>query len=202
MIRFDADTHTYWLGQRRVPSVTQILQPVSDFSMVKPEVLEYKRQLGTAVHLATELYDKDDLDFGSLDTTVEAYLAGWILFRQETGFEVEKIEQRVFHPSLFYAGTLDRTGILFGDSAVLDVKTSASLMPAVGMQLAAYQEALAAGPEKTKPKKRFAVQLKPDGKYSLKEYDDPADWATFLSLKTVMAWADKHKTKVKYEPAN
>ena len=200
MIRFDPDSHTYWLGSVRVPSVTQILGVITDFSMVDPEVLAYKAQLGTAVHLATELYDAGTLDPASIDPVVEPYLDAWVRFLSETGFEVDAIEQRVFHPAHIYAGTLDRTGRLDGRTAVLDIKTSAALMPSVGPQLAAYQEALAAGEQKTRPERRLAVQLKPDGTYRLKEYSDPADWAAFLSIKTLMSWADKHSVKVKYEP--
>lgn len=202
MIRFEPESHTYWLGDKRIHSVTQILGMVTDFSMVRPETLAYKARLGTAVHVATELYDLGTLDAESVHSAVLPYLEAWILFREETGFVPKRIEERIFHPVLQYAGTLDRTGTLNGDShdCVLDIKSTAQLSNTVGMQTAAYQEGLAAGEQKDRPRKRYAVQLNPDGKYKLKEYTEPNDWANFVSLLNVKQWAEKHKTRVRYEP--
>lgn len=193
-LRFDAESHTYWLGSRKVPGVTTVLKPLYDWSMVDPEVLAAKAALGTAVHLCTELYDADDLDDDTVMPEWRPYLDGWVKFREETGFVPTRIETRVFHPGLFYAGTLDRTGILFDAEAMLDIKTSATMSPAVGCQTAAYLRALTAAPDYEGPQdmKRYSVQLKPDGTYKLHEYNDPTDWPTFVSLLTVRNWTEKH----------
>lgn len=201
MLRFDADTHTYWLGDAVVPSVTTILNAVTDFSGINPAVLAYAADRGTAVHYGCELYDKDDLDWSSLSDELVPYVEAWVDFRATTGFKPERIEERVFHPGLFYAGTLDRTGVLYGELAVIDIKSTSQMYPAVGLQLAAYQEALhASNPDAPKHTKRYAVQLKSDGKWKLHEYKDQTDWPTFIALHTVTRWANKHKTRINHEP--
>lgn len=200
-IRFDEATHTYWQGVERIPSVTQILAPLVDFSGIKMSVLERASARGHAVHYGTELYDQNDLDWASLDPELRPYIEAWAEFRLKTGFVPDLIEQRVFHPGLRYAGTLDRTGLLDGEPSVLDVKSSVTLYPTVGLQTVAYAEALHAGnPTMPRHTGRYAVQVKKDGKYVLKHYTDKTDWPTFIALKTMMRWADHNQTRINYEP--
>lgn len=199
-LTFDSDTHTYFFNGKRVKSVTQILAAVTDFSMVQKETLEWKRQLGTAVHLATELYDQNDLDFSSIDKNVEPYLDAWAVFKADSGIEILEVEQRIFHPVMMYAGTLDRIGLINGEVAVLDIKTSSTLSKTVGMQLAAYQEAIGAINNKKRPIARYAVQLKADGTYRLQKYEDKRDFMNFVSLKNMIDWADTNGTRIDYDP--
>lgn len=202
MLRFDADTHTYWLGDAKVPSVTRILSPLTDLSAIPKGVLQYAADRGTAVHYGCELYDTDTLDWDSLTEELVPYIEAWAEFRAITGFKPQRIESRVFHPGLFYAGTLDRTGVIEGELAILDIKTSKTMYPTVGMQLAAYAEALhATEPEAPRHTARYAVQLKDDGTWKLHPYTDKTDWPTFVSLRTLVGWADKHQTRINYEPA-
>ena len=50
MLTFDAEKHEYrWNGQL-VPGVTSILEPLTDFSFVPPDVLRAAQDFGTAVH--------------------------------------------------------------------------------------------------------------------------------------------------------
>jgi hypothetical protein len=193
--RFDADTHTYWLGERKVPGVTSILAPLVDFSFIKAEVLARKAALGQAVHFACELMDQDDLDWSTVPAELLPYVESYAQFKVDTGFVPHAIERKVFHPTHFYAGTLDGTGLIYGEPALLDRKCVAQLSPATGVQTAAYLEALKAEGdtfEHPMPKKRFAIQLRPDGKYRLKEYREPTDWPTFLALKTVLSWNQRN----------
>lgn len=201
MLSFDADTHTYWLGDAKVPSVTTILKAVSDLDAIPPAILAHAAERGTAVHLGCELYDNDDLDWDSVSEELVPYIEAWVDFRATTGFKPILVESRVFHSGLFYAGTLDRTGVLYGDLAVVDIKTTATMYPWVGMQLAAYQEALHVSmPDEPKHTKRYAVQLKDDGRWKLHEYKEPTDWPTFVALRTLVNWSNKHKTRISYEP--
>lgn len=80
MLEFDSSSHTYRVGGVVVPSVTQILSPLVDFSMVTPDVLAAKAAIGTAVHLACELYDMDDLIEYDLDPVLVPYFEGWKKF--------------------------------------------------------------------------------------------------------------------------
>lgn len=187
LLTFDEAAHEYRFKGVVVPSVTQILQQVTDFSGIPASILERKRQLGVAVHLACELYDENDLDEDSLSDDVRSYFNGWVKFRNEHKPIIEMSEQRVYNALHRYAGTLDRVLTIDGARGVYDIKTSATLGDAVGLQLAAYDMAL--GKDKLK---RFAVQLKPDGTYKLQEYKKPDDYAVFTALLTVHNWMNKN----------
>lgn len=198
---FDEATHTYTMNGVRVPGVTTILSPLVDLSSIPARILKHAADRGTAVHYGTELYDEDNLDWDSLTPELLPYIEAWVDFRASTGFKPQRIEERIFHPGLFYAGTLDRTGYIDGELAVLDIKTSKTLYPTVGMQLAAYAEAMnASNPTAEKHTGRYAVQLKSDGTWKLQRYTDKSDWSVFVALRTLVGWADTNKTGIKYEP--
>lgn len=199
-LRFDAETHTYWLGDRKVPGVTSILAPLVDFSFIKAEVLARKAALGSAVHFACELLDQDDLDWSSVPADLLPYVESYAKFKVDTRFVPHAIERRVLHPTHLYAGTLDRTGLIYDEPALLDLKCVAQLSPATGVQTAAYKGALESEGdtfEHPMPQKRYALQLRPDGQYRLKEYREPTDWPTFLALKTVLAWNQRNGVEKK-----
>lgn len=190
MFTFDADTHTYRLGAEVIPSVTAMLAPLVDYSKVPAATLERARQLGTAVHRMTELYDLDDLDTDSLSAELLPYLTAWMKFRADTGFVPETIECRLHHPTLRYAGTSDRTGIIRRRRAVVDIKKMLVLGPVVGVQLSAYQELhRAAG---TEVLDRYGLGLRKDGTYRLVPFNSKTDWPTFLALLTLRNFKDKH----------
>lgn len=192
-LTFNAERHEYRHNGSVVPSVTQVLGPLYDWSMVKEELLRLAAERGDAVHTATELDDLGDLDESSVDPAIAGYLEAWRKFRADTGFVPDLIEQRVYHPLHRYAGTLDRGGMLGKRYALIDIKTSSQLHPATAIQTAGYAAAhLARGgrPFQT----RHAVKLQADGRYSLSpSYTDQAgDFAVFLSLLTVARYREQH----------
>ncbi|WP_436972143.1 hypothetical protein [Paraburkholderia caribensis] len=190
MLTFDPVGHVYRVGTRVVPSVTQTLAPLVDYSGVPAAVLERARQLGQAVHTMTELYDRDDLDMDNLSDELLPYLTAWIKFRQETGFTPELIEKRFHHPSLGFAGTLDRTGVISRRRSVVDIKKMLRLEPVVGVQLAAYKELCIKNGVQIED--RYGLGLRPDGTYRLVPFTDKSDWPVFLSLLTLRNFKDKH----------
>lgn len=187
---FDPVEHSYTVGAQRVPGVTAVLSPLVDFSMVPKAVLERAQQLGTAVHRMTELFDLDDLDEDSLSDELLPFLTAWRKFRAETGFVPELIEQRFHHPALRFAGTLDRTGLIGGRRAVIDIKKMLRLGPVIGIQLAAYQELCRVNGVEVLD--RYGLGLRADGTYRLQPFKDKGDWPVFLSLLTLRNWRDKH----------
>lgn len=190
-LTFDADTHTYRWDGEVVPSVTQLLRPLMDFSHVRPDVLDAAAAFGTAVHKACELADLDQLDEDELDPALAPYLAGWRKFCREHECRWDAIERTVFHKDLRYAGTLDRAGQVDGAHSIVDIKSGSALMPTTGPQLAAY--ARAHDPNGALFR-RFAVRLFPDG-YELKQYTSALDWPTFASLVTVRQFCNTHNLK-------
>ena len=187
---FDEATHTYTLNGRRLPSVTQILKPIGpDFTMVPADVLEAKRQLGTAAHLACELDDDDDLDELTLAEALQPYVAAWRKFKADTGALVLDNERQLFHASLGFAGTIDRRVTLRGDLWLLDLKTSAEPHASYGVQLAGYHLLT----QLDEPHRRGTVHLRDDGTYRLHEFKNPNDAACFRALLALHHWKESTK---------
>ena len=190
MLTFDPSNHSYRFSGRPVPSVTQLLQHLHSFEGVPHDVLEAAKERGTAVHLTTELFDKDDLVEDTLDPVLTGYLKGWRQFKADHKARFVGIEKRVYHPTFRYAGTYDRKGYLDGGPEVwrLDIKTSIQSHPVWGLQTAAYERADNPLPGD----RRGTVQLRPDGTYRFHEWTDAADWPTFVSLASLHHWTQKH----------
>ncbi len=188
MLTFNHELHQYrWNGQI-VPSVTQILDQFSDYSMVPPHILERKRQIGTAVHAAIDLDLKGELDEESIHPAWEGYFKGWRKFKAESGFVIESSEQRIFSEKYQYAGTLDLVGELPSGPALIDTKTTVILMPSVGPQTAAYAEGIG------RPRiKRYALQLTPDGLYNLEPCSNKNDFAVFQAALITFNWRKSWK---------
>lgn len=201
MITFRESDHTYWDGNRKVPGVTSVMKPICSFDGIREEVLARKSELGKAVHLACEFLDQDDLEWQTLPDQVRPYVDAYAKFLDENKPRMLLIEHLVYHPVYRYAGQLDRVLELGDKVGTLDIKTSAVMSAATGVQTAAYTEAIKTdlpllskilGGELQKPMSRFGLQLKPDGTYRLHEYTSADDWRTFLALLSVRAWMEKN----------
>lgn len=203
MIEFDPETHTYSHEGFKIPSVTTVIRILTEYGRMSEKMLAPYAKRGTEVHTLTEQYDLDhDFDPDTVDEDRQGYLLAWVNFRNDFDFVPTHIEERLFHPRLYYAGTADRFGPLRGQMSVIDIKTSAKLGPAVGVQLAAYQHAFNDSGNGVFGQKqgtgeeiigRYAVQLKPDGTYLVKEYDNPLDWDAFRGCLALHTWQQDHR---------
>lgn len=184
ILEFDETTHTYRLDGRVVPSVTQIIKPLIDYSHVPADALERARQEGTAIHRMVELDCAGDLDIDGLPDWLRPYLSAWHRFRSDTNFQIERSESRVYHPLMRYAGTLDLLGTgLFSRRTrrmLVDVKRSFAAGRAIGVQTAAYANCID-GPKVD----RAGLQLRSDGTYRLRIFNDAAHLAVFLACLTL-----------------
>lgn len=187
----DEASHTYFFDGVRVPSVTQILKPLQDFSGIPPEVLARKSSIGTAVHAACEFDDLGELDPNSVHPVVAPYLAGYRKWRAEAGVEILECEAFVYHQRLRYAGQLDRIVRLSGRRWLVDLKTSFSFSPTWSLQTCGY----AACRPDANELKRAALRLCSDGTYQWHPFDTPdyaADPLTWTSLVQVHHWKARH----------
>ena len=198
-LTLDEATHTYRLGDRVLPSVTQITATIAPLFGSPRGVLEAKADLGTAVHLATQFYDEGDLDRDSLPAVVLPYLDAYVRFRQETGFKPIAVEEKVFSELYGFAGTLDRVGEFTklkggrrASRAIVDLKATYRILPASGPQTAGYQYAWNERRPSKKADRRFVLQLKADQTYRLEECADPTDWSVFASALTILHWTARH----------
>jgi hypothetical protein len=194
---FEEATHTYAIDGVKVPSVTQILKPLYSFDGIPAAVLNAKAALGTAVHRACELLDKDDLDEESDEgraalAPLSGYLNAYKAFKRDKRLVILANEKRLFHPVHRYAGQIDRSYAMDGDVWDVDLKSTVSMSPIVGIQTAAYTDMLRANGRADIKARRGALQLFPDGKYKLHEFSDPQDFPVFLSLLTIKRFKDRH----------
>jgi hypothetical protein len=188
MLIFDPIHHVYTLEGRRIPNVTSIMTPIVDYSRIPAQVLEAAADRGNYVHKMCEMYLWETLEEDGLPDMYKPYLEAFKKFMAETGFIAEQIEERVYHKSLFYAGTLDLGGILPGRGrggdkrALIDIKTTFKLMASVGPQTAAYADAWASHRPKSEHfEERYGLQLKKDGSYKLQPFKSVNDSNIFRS---------------------
>ena len=186
---FCEETHTYRAKGSVVPSVTQILAPVYDFSKIPKNVLEIKRQLGIEVHLACSMLAMGALDPDTIEVEIAPYVFQFQQFLDDVHPEVVSIERREVSKVYGYtiAGCSDLVLHFNGSRNVVDIKCGPE-SPVVGLQTAAYaqlheENGLAI-------KGRFGLHITPL-KYSLVEYCDPSDLSVFLALKQVHDWRKK-----------
>ena len=195
VLTLDEATHAYRLGAVILPSVTQVIGTVlQDWSAYPQEVLARKRELGTLVHEATSLDSAGELDEDSVDEEVRPYLEAWRRFMREAQPRIVTTECIVHHPIYRYAGTLDNEIILNGKRGILDKKTG-ELDAFVGLQLAAYQEAVDYNRKYGESKRalaRWAIRLRPDATYRLESYVGKNDFTVFLAALTIYNWRLKH----------
>lgn len=193
---FDAQEHRYTLDGVVIPSVTQVLEPLYDFAGIPAGVLERKAQLGTDVHLACELLDRDDLDEETEEgraalAPIAGYIEAYKKFLARTRPKVVENETRLYHPLHLYAGTIDRRYAIDGELWDVDLKTTSVISPIVGPQTAAYSAMLQAH-GRPAPRRRAALQLQPSGEFRLVEFKDPGDFAVFLSMLTVHRFKERN----------
>ena len=180
-IDFDAEKHEYSVGGVKIPSVSEILAPLSAerYDGLNPWMLKAAAERGKAVHEATEL-----MDYGfepETDPEIEPYLLAYQTFLCEHEVEWEMIEKIVYYKRLpqdenpLYCGTVDRFGTVDGRPAVVDLKTYSSLstnsMLNASCQTALYNDAI----QDMQPGGwgwdctigRYILHLKKDGSYRL-----------------------------------
>lgn len=179
-LTFDEPTHTYRWGGRVVPSVTQVLADLKDWSAIPRDRLARAQREGVAIHKMVEWHLKGTLDVDGLPAWIRPRHEALLRFLSDHKLVVSRQETPLYQPVYRYAGTFDIEGDLDGDPALIDVKRSLYGGRITGLQLAAY-ERLASPDVK---RRRFALQLKDDGTYSLPEFSNTADWGVFLACLT------------------
>lgn len=191
---YDADEHVYRNGVGIIrPSVTQCMHAAGlyDFSRVDPAVLERKRRIGQSVHRATAEFDREGwLDETWLEEDELPYYQAWLAFRRDM-HEIEwvHIEDPMLRTlcGVEVGGTPDRMGWLAGAWVVADLKCTAAAHPAWRIQTANYTM-MHFGVARCDGAIRMAVQLQPNGKYTLHTHNDPTDASAAIACLQLEAW--------------
>lgn len=206
---FEPTAHRYTLGGEELVHVTRILAAVGvslDFTRLveegklKLEDLNYRRDLGQAVHQATHYYDEGTLQRETVDIRVEPRLQAWIDFRAATGFVPVLLETALHHPALKVAGTNDRAGYFEkfaghspDDLITVDIKCGEAESAGAQWQTAAYTEFLAVALERhpgfdaaaLRLRPRYAIELTDAGRWKPHKYTNHmSDWRDFQHFTT------------------
>jgi hypothetical protein len=214
-LTFDGATHIYELDGVRVPSVTGILKDsgLIDFASIPPTFLERARERGSAVHAAIHYYNERDLDVAKFCEDFPQYagfLHAWMDFCSQRRFVPVLNEYRVASRRHRVAGTLDCLGLLDGSAVLLDFKTGRPHDVAANLQTAAYhalalewaKDSLLIGDgvddlhrflNQHPVIRRYAVQLKRDGRFSVEAYTAATDYREFIALVEARRIVEKHK---------
>lgn len=211
-IDFDEEKHEYSVDGCRVPSVSEILAPLSAdrYADLNPWMLKAAAARGTAVHEACEL-----IDYGvepEEDPETDGYLVAYQSFLLDHEVEWKMIESIVYFHRYngeipLYAGTLDRFGKVDGVPTIVDIKTYASLSSdaqlAASCQTALYRDAidqmLSTEAVTWDKESRAILHLKKDGTYRLVDLDKWDDERGFSSRDTAWMlwniWNNKDKAR-------
>lgn len=190
MLLFDPEEHVYKLDGRHVPSVTQVLSELEDYSHIPRHILDRKARLGTAVHKAVEMWLADDLEEDTLHPEVAAYFNQFKAWFGVSGFKPILIEERVYSTRFRYAGTLDLYGEMQGKRWLIDTKTAYEIQPTFGPQTAAYEAGLLEC-KGLKTDNRGILQLSKD-KYKFIPMTGAADLNVFYAALTIKQWRIKY----------
>lgn len=188
-VQFDAESHTYRLNGRVLPSVTQVISAV----LPTWQASEYYLQRGSAVHLACRYLDEGRLEWGSVDESIRGRVDAWRAFREWYGGVVESCELSLAHDLYQFAGTLDRAFVKDGSPVIVDIKSA--LTPQVAVQLGGYA-LLYERREGLLVDCCMAVELRDAGRFKafwLRGRDLKDAKQTFLGALTVFNFCKKHK---------
>lgn len=166
-LTLDEDTHTYCLNGINLPSVSEIIRPLSDriYGNIDMNILQKAAQKGTDVHFDIQQY----LETGWMpDPGSEryGYFLGFLEWWEKNQYSVIETEQKMYHKSFLYAGTTDL--IAFDEREqlhLIDFKTTVDAHPKLwSVQLTAYEKQLEQiVPGYTHRIKTHVIQLFRDG---------------------------------------
>lgn len=154
MNQYLADTHTYMIDGRIVPSVTQVLGDL----LPGYHASEWHMQRGTAMHACAAMIAQG-VEF-SHDPQLDGRVASLRAFFRDVRPKVMAVEQQLYSQAFLYAGTCDMVCEIDGRKMVVDWKST--IAPAAKWQLAAYAQilGLAYG---------CAIEIRDDGSYRMSE---------------------------------
>lgn len=195
---FEEKGHLYTINGIKLPSVTEIIDPVS--YIVYKGVDEFAKikagWRGTDVHFAIELYN--DTGVIEIEDKYKGYLDAYLKFREEYKNRLNIIhsEMKTYHKDLKYAGTIDMIAELDGIRIIIDYKTTAELLSfLVALQTPAYKEAVNSwiSNDKKKIEDCYVLHLEKNGQYNFKKVDNRFD--IFLKLYSVYGYISTEMKK-------
>lgn len=178
-LTFKEDTHSYFLVDVPIPSVSEIISPIYQkiYGKIDKSTLEIAAERGTRVHRAIEFLSKYNLC--SIDGDISGYISAYQKFKSDhKDWKLLHSEFKTYHKSLLYGMTIDQIYESSEGLVICDIKTTKISHPnAWSVQLSAYKSGFESQHEKVS--KIVALQLFEDGNYIIHELKD--SFSVFLS---------------------
>ncbi len=178
---FDEATHIYRLGDRVLPSITQILKECGYVD--DTYYTEEHRYRGQYVHWCVRLINENNLDWDDVHPEFRGYCDAYVKAVKELNIVPISFEEPLYHSVLHFAGTPD----IVAEDALWELKTGA-IMKWAGLQTAGQEILAQVKWPRPKPRRRFGLRLNKDGTYEKpKEFrDNILDKMTFMALNTTV----------------
>lgn len=137
---------------------------------------------GRHIHKATQIIDgKGAQHLQAIDDSYVPYVEAWEAFVREWWFRPRLIETPMYHPAFLFGVTPDREGhtdhpmgLWTNEPTIVEIKSG--MMPWwTKIQTAIQEITLQAWDVQQTFRRRIGVQLKPNGTYDVKVFEDPAD---------------------------
>lgn len=191
-LSFTEFTHTYKRGNVILPSVTQIMKPLSSeiYKGVNDDVLRVAADRGTVVHEAFELFA--DYGYEDISEGFAGYLEALKKFFRDYKVVPVATEQRFYHKIYQYAGTADLIAEIDDKRVLVDYKTTAQVQGVLTtVQLVAYRKALES--QGVKIDYTAILHVGKDGEYKfIRQENEQEGWDTFLGLLKVNQYLRKY----------
>ena len=119
-IRFDNDTHQYFLDGVNIPSVSALTKYAlnEDFSNVPPEVLKQASDFGSGIHELLQIYEETGNEVEEEYKTIES----WKKTKEQYKIETIAMENIVYTDD--YAGRYDTLAFVNDELCLIDFKTN------------------------------------------------------------------------------
>lgn len=200
VLTFTEKDHRYEVDGEVIPSVTQIMElaGIVDVSGIPAHHLQRAADRGTAVHVACQYLDEDDLVIDSLDPEIVGYVVAYQRFKEQNEFVPDLIEHRMVGEveGWQYGMTLDRLGtVAKRGRIVLDLKTSSKPSKSWPIQTAAYVAGYSAVDKLAAPS-RGVVHLHKDGTFSFLIHDQEDDFTVWVAAVRLAYWKLRNGYKI------
>lgn len=174
---FDKESHSYWIDDEQIPSLSEIIRPLENYDSVPPAILARKAESGTNVHETIRLYLDGNLDYDNLDEGNKIAIDLFNKFRLDEGvpYKVLEWEKPTYNEKLLYGTTPD----LVCDEAIIEIKTRPMKLFRDSVQLVGQGHCFPDFPVKSYYV--LYIDIKKN-KYEFKKCEHPMAWSTFRKL--------------------
>jgi hypothetical protein len=188
------ENHIYRLDGVIIPGYSQIARDLGliDYSHIPQRNLDWKRDVGRAVHTAIFLRNTDELDMGSLDEVVNSYFKSWLMFIElyKPKILTQYSEKPICSFKWKYGVTPDIVAEI-KDLTVLELKTVTQMNPVTAIQTE-FQKTAIEETYNIKIKQRWGLQLIPNAMPKLEPYTNMADTALMMSAVNLWYWKERN----------